>query len=108
MEPLRVRRARRLATGRATSRSRRDGSARTCPPSCSCTAARGPATRGVSTRQAQWLANRGYLCVQVNFRGSTGYGKDFVNAGDREWGAAMHDDLLDAVDYVVERRLGRP
>jgi len=53
--------------------------------------------------QAQWLANRGYLCVQVNFRGSTGYGKDFVNAGDREWGAKMHDDLLDAVDWVVSQ-----
>jgi len=51
--------------------------------------------------EAQWLANRGYLCIQVNFRGSTGYGKDFVNAGDREWGAKMHDDLLDAVDWVV-------
>ncbi len=38
--------------------------------------------------EAQWLANRGYLCIQVNYRGSTGYGKDFVNAGDREWGAA--------------------
>jgi dipeptidyl aminopeptidase/acylaminoacyl peptidase len=50
---------------------------------------------------AQWLANRGYLCVQVNFRGSTGYGKDFVNAGDREWGARMHDDLIDAVEHVV-------
>ncbi len=51
--------------------------------------------------EAQWLANRGYLCVQVNFRGSTGYGKDFVNAGDKEWGAKMHDDLLDGVDWVV-------
>jgi dipeptidyl aminopeptidase/acylaminoacyl peptidase len=51
--------------------------------------------------EAQWLANRGYLCVQVNFRGSTGYGKDFVNAGDKEWGAKMHTDLLDAVDWVV-------
>ncbi|HTJ76564.1 MAG TPA: S9 family peptidase [Acidimicrobiales bacterium] len=51
--------------------------------------------------EAQWLANRGYLCIQVNFRGSTGYGKSFVNAGDREWGAKMHDDLLDAVDWVV-------
>jgi dipeptidyl aminopeptidase/acylaminoacyl peptidase len=51
--------------------------------------------------EAQWLANRGYLCVQVNYRGSTGYGKDFVNAGDREWGAKMHDDLIDAVDYIV-------
>jgi dipeptidyl aminopeptidase/acylaminoacyl peptidase len=51
--------------------------------------------------EVQWLANRGYLCVQVNFRGSTGYGKDFTNAGDREWGAKMHDDLIDAVDWVV-------
>ncbi|HEV2760222.1 MAG TPA: S9 family peptidase [Acidimicrobiales bacterium] len=52
--------------------------------------------------EAQWLANRGYLSVQVNFRGSTGYGKDFVNAGDKEWGAKMHDDLLDAVEWVVD------
>ena len=44
--------------------------------------------------EAQWLANRGYLCVQVNFRGSIGYGKDFVNAGDREWGGKMQDDLI--------------
>ena len=51
--------------------------------------------------QAQWLANRGYLCVQVNFRGSTGYGKAFVAAGDREWGARMQDDLSDAVAYVI-------
>ena len=51
--------------------------------------------------EAQWLANRGYLCVQVNFRGSTGYGKAFVNAGDREWGARMQDDLSDAVAYVT-------
>lgn len=51
--------------------------------------------------EAQWLANRGYLCVQVNFRGSTGYGKDFLNAGNRQWAGAMHDDLVDAVGYVV-------
>jgi dipeptidyl aminopeptidase/acylaminoacyl peptidase len=51
--------------------------------------------------EAQWLANRGYVCVQVNFRGSTGYGKAFVNAGDREWGAAMQNDLVDAVDYAI-------
>jgi dipeptidyl aminopeptidase/acylaminoacyl peptidase len=51
--------------------------------------------------EAQWLANRGYLCVQVNYRGSTGYGKAFVNAGDREWGGKMHDDLVDAVAYVT-------
>src|SRR5580658_1636744 len=53
--------------------------------------------------EAQWMANRGYMCVQVNYRGSTGYGKSFVSAGDREWGAKMHDDLLDAVDYVVQQ-----
>ena len=50
---------------------------------------------------AQWLANRGYLCVQVNYRGSSGYGKAFLNAGDREWGRKMHEDLIDAVEHVV-------
>lgn len=58
--------------------------------------------------EAQWLANRGYLVVQVNFRGSTGYGKAFVNAGDRQWGAAMHDDLLDTVDWAVAQGLADP
>jgi dipeptidyl aminopeptidase/acylaminoacyl peptidase len=53
--------------------------------------------------EAQWLANRGYLCVQVNYRGSTGYGKAFVTAGDKEWGAKMHDDLVDAVQHVVDK-----
>jgi dipeptidyl aminopeptidase/acylaminoacyl peptidase len=51
--------------------------------------------------EAQWLANRGYLCIQVNYRGSTGYGKAFVNAGDREWGGKMQDDLSDAVAFAV-------
>lgn len=51
--------------------------------------------------EAQWLANRGYVVVSVNFRGSAGYGKEFLNAGNREWGAKMHDDLLDAVDHLV-------
>ncbi|MDT9339692.1 S9 family peptidase [Trichodesmium erythraeum 21-75] len=53
--------------------------------------------------QAQWLANRGYVVLQVNFRGSTGYGKDFLNAGNREWGAKMHDDLIDGVNWLVEK-----
>ena len=56
----------------------------------------------------QWFANRGYLCVQVNFRGSTGYGKAFVNAGDKEWGGRMHDDLVDAVQWVVEQGYADP
>jgi dipeptidyl aminopeptidase/acylaminoacyl peptidase len=53
--------------------------------------------------EAQWLANRGYVSVQVNFRGSTGYGKEFVNKGNKQWAAAMHDDLIDAVDHVVNQ-----
>jgi dipeptidyl aminopeptidase/acylaminoacyl peptidase len=58
--------------------------------------------------EAQWLANRGYLSVQVNFRGSTGYGKAFVNAGDREWGAAMQNDLTDAVAYAIAQGWADP
>ncbi|MFI7544720.1 S9 family peptidase [Actinoplanes sp. NPDC049599] len=51
--------------------------------------------------EALWLADRGYACVQVNFRGSTGYGKHFRNLGARQWGAAMQDDLLDAVAHLT-------
>jgi dipeptidyl aminopeptidase/acylaminoacyl peptidase len=58
--------------------------------------------------EAQWLANRGYLCIQVNYRGSTGYGKAFVAAGDREWGGKMHDDLVDAVGYAVAQGWADP
>ena len=53
--------------------------------------------------EAQWFANRGYACLQLNFRGSTGYGKDFVNAGDKEWGGKMHDDLVDGVNWAIEK-----
>ncbi|MDJ0556857.1 MAG: S9 family peptidase [Microcoleaceae cyanobacterium MO_207.B10] len=53
--------------------------------------------------QVQWLANRGYIVLQINFRGSTGYGKDFVNAGNREWAGKMHDDLIDGVNWLVEK-----
>lgn len=58
--------------------------------------------------EAQWLANRGYACLQVNFRGSTGYGKAFLNAGDREWGGKMHDDLVDGVKWAVDRGIADP
>jgi dipeptidyl aminopeptidase/acylaminoacyl peptidase len=58
--------------------------------------------------QAQWLANRGYAVLQVNFRGSTGYGKAFLNAANREWAAAMHDDLIDAVNWLVEQKIADP
>lgn len=50
----------------------------------------------------QWLANRGYAVLSVNFRGSTGFGKDFTNAGDGEWAGRMHDDLIDAVEWAVD------
>ncbi len=50
----------------------------------------------------QLFANRGYAVLSVNFRGSTGFGKNFVNAGNLEWGRSMHTDLLDAVDWAVE------
>ncbi len=56
----------------------------------------------------QWLANRGYAVLSVNFRGSTGFGKAFLNAGDREWAAKMHDDLLDAVDWAIAEKIADP
>ncbi|MEW6431666.1 MAG: S9 family peptidase [Myxococcota bacterium] len=56
----------------------------------------------------QLLANRGYAVLQVNFRGSTGYGKRFLNAGNRQWGLAMHDDLIDAVGWAVREGVTTP
>jgi dipeptidyl aminopeptidase/acylaminoacyl peptidase len=56
----------------------------------------------------QLLANRGYAVLSVNFRGSTGFGKKFVNAGNKEWAAKMHDDLLDAVDWAVKEKIADP
>ena len=56
----------------------------------------------------QWLANRGYAVLSVNYRGSTGFGKAFVNAGDLEWANRMHADLLDAVDWAVGERIASP
>jgi dipeptidyl aminopeptidase/acylaminoacyl peptidase len=49
----------------------------------------------------QWLASRGYAVLSVNYRGSTGFGKAFVTAADREWGGRMHDDLIDSVGWAV-------
>lgn len=58
--------------------------------------------------EAQWLVNRGYACLQVNYRGSTGYGKEFLSAGDREWGGKMHDDLVDAVQWAIKQGIADP
>ena len=54
-------------------------------------------------REHQLLANRGYAVISVNFRGSTGFGKRFVNAGNLEWAGKMHDDLIDVVEWAIER-----
>ena len=56
----------------------------------------------------QWLADRGYAVLSVNFRGSTGFGKEFIRAAHREWGGKMHDDLVDAVRWAVARRIADP
>ncbi|HEY6437419.1 MAG TPA: S9 family peptidase, partial [Ignavibacteriaceae bacterium] len=55
----------------------------------------------------QWLANRGYAVLSVNFRGSTGLGKDFINAANMEWGGKMHDDLIDAVNWAVDEGIAQ-
>jgi dipeptidyl aminopeptidase/acylaminoacyl peptidase len=58
--------------------------------------------------EAQWLANRGYAVLQVNYRGSTGFGKRFLHAGDREWAAKMHNDLIDAVNWAIKEGIADP
>jgi dienelactone hydrolase len=54
------------------------------------------------------LANRGYAVLQPNFRGSTGYGKAFLNAGNRQWGEKMQDDITWGVKYLVEKGIADP
>lgn len=56
----------------------------------------------------QWLANRGYAVLSVNYRGSTGFGKGFTNAGNREWARKMHDDLLDGVQWAINEKITTP
>jgi dipeptidyl aminopeptidase/acylaminoacyl peptidase len=53
--------------------------------------------------EVQFLANRGFAVLQINYRGSTGYGKQFLNAGNREWGGKMLDDLIDGADWIVRQ-----
>jgi dipeptidyl aminopeptidase/acylaminoacyl peptidase len=56
----------------------------------------------------QWLANRGYAALSVNFRASQGFGKAFVNAGNGEWGGKISDDLLDAVNWAIRNKIADP
>jgi dipeptidyl aminopeptidase/acylaminoacyl peptidase len=62
---------------------------------------------GFNSMHQLW-ANRGYAVLSVNFRGSTGFGKKFLNAGNREWAGKMHDDLLDAVDWAIKEKIAVP
>jgi dipeptidyl aminopeptidase/acylaminoacyl peptidase len=55
----------------------------------------------------QWLANRGYAVLSVNYRGSSGLGKTLLNAGNRQWGAAMQQDLLDAAQWAIAQRIAQ-
>ena len=55
----------------------------------------------------QLLANRGYAVLSVNYRGSTGFGKGFLNAGNKEWAGKMHDDLIDAVRWAIDEGIAK-
>lgn len=57
---------------------------------------------------AQFLANRGYAVLQVNYRGSTGYGRAFWEKGFKQWGKAMQDDLTDAAKWLVDQGIADP
>ena len=78
-----------------------------CRWCCSSTADPGRATSG-GYADHQWLANRGYAVLSVNYRGSTGFGKAFVNAANLEWAGKMHDDLIDAVDWAIAQGIADP
>ena len=63
---------------------------------------------GATTRSPQFLANRGYAVLQPNFRGSTGYGKKFLNAGNNEWGDKMQDDITWGVKHLIAQGIADP
>lgn len=56
----------------------------------------------------QWLATRGYAVLQVNYRGSAGYGKKFIEKGYKQWGHEMHHDIEDAVEWAVKNEIADP
>ncbi|MEY3253598.1 MAG: hypothetical protein RL227_2571 [Pseudomonadota bacterium] len=71
----------------------------------------GPQVRGSSLvwdNEAQFLAARGYRVLEVEYRGSTGFGERHMRAGFRQWGQAMQDDLADAVAWAVREKMGEP
>lgn len=58
--------------------------------------------------EVQFLANRGYAVLQINYRGSSGYGKTFVAAGFKEWGGKIQDDIYDGVKWLIDRKIADP
>ncbi|MBF0565157.1 MAG: S9 family peptidase [Nitrospirae bacterium] len=58
--------------------------------------------------EVQFLANRGYAVLQMNFRGSTGYGKKFWEASFKQWGLKMQDDITDGVRWLIDRGIASP
>jgi dipeptidyl aminopeptidase/acylaminoacyl peptidase len=58
--------------------------------------------------EVQFLANRGYAVLQMNFRGSTGYGRQFWEASFKQWGLTMQDDVTDGVEWLVKQGIADP
>ena len=58
--------------------------------------------------EVQFLTNRGYAVLQVNYRGSTGFGLKFFNAGNNEYGRGMQQDLYDAVQWAIDQKIVDP
>jgi len=56
----------------------------------------------------QFLANRGYAVLTINFRGSTGYGKEFMFASEKQFAGKMHDDLIDTIDWAIDQGISDP
>jgi dipeptidyl aminopeptidase/acylaminoacyl peptidase len=70
----------------------------------------GPGQRNVwgFNAEVQFLANRGYAVLQVNYRGSSGYGKNFYAAGFKQWGAKIQDDINDGVKWLIDKKIANP